>query len=72
MKGLVVAECGFEGWVGQMQAGAEPWLVLTSPLPSGRSGLGPTVPETAGTELMQPHRASFLLACIPLRLTCWH
>lgn len=32
------------------------------PLPSGRSGLGPTTSETAGLELVQPHVASFLLA----------
>lgn len=35
-----------------MQVGAEPGLILTSPLPSGRSGLGPIMSETTGTELV--------------------
>lgn len=49
MKGLVAAECGlgFRG-VGEADAGGCRALAgLTSPLPSGRSGLGPVVPRNA-------------------------
>lgn len=53
MKGLVGVDyvLGAERGVGRVQVGAEPRLILTSSLPSGRSGLGPTTSETTGTEL---------------------